>query len=363
MLSVEVRGHVGNFAVDAAFASAGGVTALFGRSGCGKSSIVSMVAGLVRPRSGRITLGERVLFDSDAGVDVPTRQRRLGLVFQESRLFPQFSVKRNLTYGRWAGGRRDARTVDEVVDLLGLAELLDRRPRTLSGGERQRVAIGRALLAAPEILLMDEPLASLDTPRKAEILPYLERLRFDAGIPIIYVSHAIDEVARLAEILVVVSDGKVAAVGPVNDILTRLDLGPATGRHEASSLLEGIVTGKPDSWGLTEIAIGSVMMRLPQVEAPAGSRVRLRVRARDVAISLAPPQQTSFQNILPSRLIEIGAPDGPFTELVLDVDGQRLRARVTRRSVAELDLAAGDDVIALVKSIAFDKRLVGTPSP
>lgn len=363
MLSVELRGQVGDFAIDAAFESAGGVTALFGRSGCGKSSIVSMIAGLVRPQSGRIMLGDRVLFDSAAGIDIPTRRRRLGLVFQESRLFPQFSVKRNLTYGRWAGGRRDARTVDEVVDLLGLGDLLDRRPRTLSGGERQRVAIGRALLAAPEILLMDEPLASLDTPRKAEILPYLERLRFDAGMPIVYVSHAIDEVARLAETLVLVADGRVAAAGPVNDILTRLDLGPATGRHEASSLLEGVVAGAPDAWGLTDIAIGAVTMRLPQVDAPDGSRVRLRVRARDVAIALSVPERTSFQNILPATLVEIGRPDGPFTELALEVDGQRLRARVTRRSVVELDLAVGDKVVALVKSIAFDKRLIGTSSP
>ncbi|PLX35982.1 MAG: molybdenum ABC transporter ATP-binding protein [Hyphomicrobiales bacterium] len=360
MIEVAVQGQVGSFALDASFSSGSGVTALFGRSGSGKSTIVGMIAGLVRPVSGRIVVGDRVLFDSAHGIDIAARHRRVGMVFQEARLFPHMSVARNLTYGRWAGRRGDGRSFDEVVGLLGLQKLLQRRPQTLSGGEKQRVAIGRALLSAPEILLMDEPLASLDEPRKAEILPYLERLRRETSIPIVYVSHAIDEVARLAETLVIVSGGKVAAVGPLAEVLTRIDLGPATGRHEASSVLEGVVARHDTEWQLTEIAVGEALMRLPQIDMPVGTRMRLRVRARDVAISLAAPTGTSFQNILPGEVIEVAEDDTPLAELVLSVSGQRLRARLTRRSMAELDLKPGKPVFAMVKSMAFERRLVGS---
>ncbi len=215
MLTVTVEKRLGDFALDAAFTSESGVTALFGASGTGKTSLIAMIAGLMKPDRGRIALDGETLFDSDARIDVPAHKRRIGCVFQEGRLFPHLSVKHNLDYGRWMNGHAaDAQAFAHVVELLDIGHLLARRPGKLSGGERQRVAVGRALLARPRLLLLDEPLASLDAARKQEILPYLERLRDDAGIPMIYVSHDAHEVRRIATRVVMLEAGKVAAVGP-----------------------------------------------------------------------------------------------------------------------------------------------------
>src|SRR5256886_3586772 len=222
MLSVAVEHRLGDFRLHAAFDSAGGLTALFGRSGSGKTSLVNAIAGLIRPGRGRIVVDGAVLTDTTAGVSVPAHRRRIGYVFQEGRLFPHLTVRQNLLYGRWfapaaeRGGR-----LDDIVALLGIEALLGRRPALLSGGEKQRVAIGRALLANPRLLLMDEPLASLDEARKSEILPYIERLRDESGVPIVYVSHQVGEVARLATTMVVLTEGRVAAVGPAAAIMGR----------------------------------------------------------------------------------------------------------------------------------------------
>ena len=214
MLVVEVEKKLGEFAVNALFASEGGATVLFGPSGAGKTSIINMIAGLLKPDRGRILLGDLMLFDSDTGVNVPVWQRRIGYVFQEGRLFPHMSIKRNLDYGRWMGEPpADPTAFTHVVELLDIGHLLDRRPGKLSGGERQRVAVGRALLMRPRLLLLDEPLASLDSGRKQDILPYLERLRDEAKVPMIYVSHDAAEVKRIATRVVRVEDGKVAATG------------------------------------------------------------------------------------------------------------------------------------------------------
>jgi molybdate transport system ATP-binding protein len=216
MLSVEVEKQLGDFALRAAFTADSGATALFGASGAGKTSVINMIAGLLRPDRGRIVLDGDVLFDSAARVDAPAWRRRIGVVFQEGRLFPHFTVKRNLLYGRWMDGQRaDAAQFAHVVDLLDIGRLLDRRPGKLSGGERQRVAVGRALLMNPRLLLLDEPLASLDAARKADILPYFERLRDEARVPIIYVSHDANEVKRLATRVVMLEDGRVTATGGV----------------------------------------------------------------------------------------------------------------------------------------------------
>ncbi|MEM1047848.1 MAG: molybdenum ABC transporter ATP-binding protein [Pseudomonadota bacterium] len=359
MLSVDVAAALGNTEIRAQFATGSGVTALFGQSGSGKSTIVNMVAGLVRPRAGRIEIDGTVLFDSSARIDIPARKRHVGYVFQESRLFPHMSVARNLTYGQWAGRRKGSRDFDEVVRLLGLEDLLNRPPETLSGGERQRVAIGRALLASPKVLLMDEPLASLDGARKAEILPYLERLRAEAGVPILYVSHALDEITRFADDLVVVSDGSVLAYGPIADVLGRIDLGPATGRHEAGAILEGVVRERDRSFDLTGVTVESERFFLPGLDAPLGTPVRLRVRARDVSLALEKPTAISIQNVIRAEVFEIGKPQGPYVELVLAVGAQRLRARVTTKSAAVLDLHRGKPVFALIKSVAIDRRSIG----
>ena len=363
-LEVDVAGRVGSFVLDVCFASDGGVTALFGQSGAGKTTVVNMISGLVRPRRGRIVVNDQVVFDSARGVDLPSHRRRIGHVFQEGRLFPHLSVRHNLLYGRWfARAHPDPGRFDEIVELLGIRHLLARRPRSLSGGEKQRVAIGRALLSSPAALVMDEPLASLDAPRKAEILPYLERLRRQARLPIVYVSHSIDEVARLASTMVLLSGGRVAAVGPVAEVMTRLDLRPMTGRFEAGVVLDAVVERHDEAYQLTMVALGEQTLSVPHLDAPPGTRVRLRIRARDVALATRRPDGISIQNVLHGTIVEIGWEEGPFAEVNLDVGSVRLTARLTRRAADDLGLAQGRPVFALIKTIALDRITTASAEP
>ncbi|HSG94908.1 MAG TPA: molybdenum ABC transporter ATP-binding protein [Afifellaceae bacterium] len=356
MLEVDVHHRAGGFALDVGVSAGDGVTALFGRSGAGKSTLVGMIAGLVRPATGRIVLNDRVLFDSENGIDLPARQRRVGVVFQEARLFPHLNVRRNLLYGQWAGGRRNAPDLGVVCGLLGLDAMLDRSPDTLSGGEAQRVAIGRALLSAPDILLLDEPLSQLDGARRADILPWLDRLAHEAGTPIVYVSHAFDEITRLADNLIVISDGGVLASGPVEEVISRIDLGPATGRHEAGSLLRGEIGGHDEAYGLTTLSLNGADLTVPAIAGPAGAPVRLRIRARDVVLALERPLNISVRNVIPVKIVEIAVEEGPFAEVLTRVGDQNLRARITRKSAQELGLEPGAQAYALVKSVAFVRR-------
>lgn len=355
-LSVSIKARAGNFPVEVAFASGPGITVLFGHSGAGKTTVLKAIAGMLKPEEGRIVLGETVFFDSDGGNDIQVQRRRTGFVFQDGRLFPHLSVARNLRYASWAARRRSPRDFDEVVELLGLRGHLDRMPAGLSGGERQRVAIGRALLSDPAILLMDEPLSSLDNARRQEILPYLEAVRDEAGIPIVYVSHEIGEVARLADTLVVMSEGRTVASGPGAEVFARLDLGPALGRHEASVLIEGRVQRLDDHWGTVMVDVDGQTMELAATDMRPGHAVRLRVRARDVAVARERPSGLSIRNCLAASVAEIVTDDGPFAELSLLLGQQKLRARVTRKSVAELDLKVGDPVHALLKAISVERR-------
>jgi len=366
VLEVDISHRFGSFRLEASFKAQSGVTALFGRSGAGKSTLVAMVAGLVRPDAGRIRLGERQLYDSAADTNLPAAARRVAVVFQEPRLFPHLSVWRNLTYGRWAGRRSGNQDPDAIVELLGLENLLERAPDGLSGGEAQRVSIGRALLADPEILLMDEPLSQLDGARRAEILPWLDRLAHEVGVPILYVSHALDEVARLADSLVVLSEGKVVASGAVEDVMRRIDLGPATGRYEAGSLLHGTIESHDPDYRLSRIAVGGDHVEVPSIDGAAGDPVRLRIRARDVALSLAPVAGSSIRNCLSATIAEIVEEDGAFAEILLSLgdhadtgsaeDYPFLRARLTRKSVAELKLRQGERVFALIKAVAVERQ-------
>jgi molybdate transport system ATP-binding protein len=357
VLEVSVTGEAGEFRLDAGFEAGSGITALFGHSGAGKTTILKMIAGMTRPKTGRIVADGHVLFDSAARIDLPPQRRQVGFVFQEARLFPHLTVRQNLLYGRWFTPRGErAGSLAQVLELLGIEALLERRPGALSGGERQRVAIGRALLADPRLLLMDEPLASLDAERKAEVLPFIERLRDEMRIPIIYVSHAVDEIARLATTVVVVSDGRVAAAGPVGDVLSRLDLRPLTGRFEAGSIIEARVHHEEPRFALTVLHHPAGELRVPALGLAAGTAVRLRIRARDVAIALAPPQGLSIRNLLRGRVAEIAPTDSAVTEIRLDLAGTPLLARITREAIADLGLAEGREVYALVKSIAFDRR-------
>ena len=361
-LAIDIRHRLGTFAIDARFEAGSGLIALFGRSGAGKTSIINIVAGLIRPERATVSVDGAVLVDTARGVDVPRHRRRIGYVFQEGRLFPHLTVRQNLLYGRWFAPQAERHAyLDRVVDLLGLGGLLDRRPGRLSGGEKQRVAIGRALLADPRLLLMDEPLASLDEGRKAEILPYIERLRDQSRVPIVYVSHSIAEVARLASTIVLLSEGKVAAVGSTSEIMQRLDLFPLTGRAEAGALVDATVERHDEAFGLTELRSRAGLWKLSRLDAPIGTRLRLRVRARDVMLAKSAPADLSALNVLPGIVADIAGDDGPIVEIRLDCSGEALLARLTRYSVTRLELAPGTPVFALIKSVALDRRSLSGP--
>ena len=360
MLEVDIEHRLGAFELDVHFRSGRGLTALFGRSGAGKTSVVNAIAGLIRPARGCIVVGGSVLIDTERRIRTPAHRRRVGYVFQEDRLFPHLTVRQNLLFGRWfAPGFTPRARLDDVVDLLGIAALLDRRPARLSGGEKQRVAIGRALLASPRLLLMDEPLASLDAARKDEILPYIERLRDLAGVPIVYVSHAVAEVARLASTIVLISEGRVRAVGPLQEVMGRAELYPMAGRFEAGAVLAVRVAAHDANWGLTELAGDFGTLTVPRLPAPVGAAFRVRIRARDVILAATPPTGISALNILAGRVEAVVPIEEAALEVQLRLGDERLLARVTRRSGATLGLVPGRDVFAVIKTIAIDRRSFG----
>nr|WP_306269208.1 molybdenum ABC transporter ATP-binding protein [Pararhizobium sp. IMCC3301] len=365
VLDVQIHGVIGTFQLRAKFRSQGLATAVFGHSGAGKSSLIQMMAGLQTPQSGHIRIGDTIVFDSNQRINLPVEERRVGMVFQNSRLFPHLSVERNLSYSRWAGGRKPGVEFSDVVKLLSLETFLNRNPLTLSGGEQQRVAIGRALLSDPRILLLDEPLASLDNARKQDILPFIERVAQESRIPVCYVSHSMDEVTRIADDLVVLSRGKTIAFGPLSDILTRLDLGGATGRHEAGAVVPAKVAHHDEALGLTRLMLQTtppLQFEIALSELPVGADLRLRIRARDVSIARQPVTGLSIRNQLPARIETVRTDDKGYAELVLrlgeDGAGAGLRSRITAASAKDLELSPGNLVFALVKSIAIERRLL-----
>jgi molybdate transport system ATP-binding protein len=364
VLDVDIRHAQGAFNLHARFRSDGKLTALFGPSGSGKTTVVNAIGGLVRPDHGRIAVQGRVLVDTKKGIFVPKHRRRIGYVFQEGRLFPHLDVRQNLLFGRWFTPRRERKTgFEDVVELLGIGHLLDRRPGTLSGGEKQRVAIGRALLADPQLLLMDEPLASLDDARKAEIFPYIERLRDEGGVPIVFVSHSVPEIARLATSVVVLSEGRVAASGSASEILRHTNLFRQTGLAEAGALIEAQVLRHEDGFGLTVLQARAGTLTVPLLDHAVGTRMRVRLRARDIILSLQEPKGMSALNVLPGLISSIEESEGASVDVELDCGGDALVARVTRKSVAELGLRPGLRVHAIIKSIAFDPDVLGGAKP
>ena len=352
-VSVEarIRHRAGGFTLDVAFeAPAGGVTALFGPSGAGKTSIVHALAGLTRPEQGRIVIAGKIVLDTAQNIFIPAEHRRTGMVFQDARLFPHMSVEDNLLFGwRRAPNRVGADEIARLVMLLGLEPLLRRAPRHLSGGEKARVALGRALLAAPQILLLDEPLASLDAARRHEILPWLERLRDIARLPMIYVSHAVDEVARLADKIVLLRQGRVVAQGAALDLLT--GLGNPSGVL-LGALIDAVVVGTR-SGGLTELAFDGGRLLAP-VSAQAGRSLRVRIAAEDILVARSEPQRISANNVLKAKVTELR-----YTETLADVElaagAARLVARITAASAMRLELARGIEVFAIIKSMAVDR--------
>ena len=360
MIEVDVEERLGAFHLDVRFKADAPIVGLFGRSGAGKTSVVNAIAGIGKPSRGLVRVNEVVLFDSARGIDVPPERRRVGYVFQDALLFPHLDVAGNLTYGeRLRSAAERVIAQDRVIDLLGLGGLLRRKPRTLSGGEKQRVAIGRALLAQPRILLMDEPLAALDVARKAEILDYVERLRDELSIPIVYVSHSVAEVTRLADTVVVLSDGKCVAAGDVEEVMGRTDLRPATGRYEAGSLVDTTVLRHDDASELTVLAFDGGELVVPRLAAGVGDRVRARIRARDVSLALRRPEAISILNVMAGRVTSVSDGTGPIVEVEVAVGAATFNARISRRSREELRIDAGRDVFVLVKAVSFDQRSVG----
>lgn len=351
-LEVALRQRWAATALDIAFtAPVPGVTVLFGPSGSGKTSTVLAVAGLFRPEACRVSVSGERLADTEQGVWLPPERRRLGVVFQDGRLFPHLGVLGNLRYGLSRAGRPHAIGLDSVVALLGLEPLLERRLHGLSGGERQRIAIGRALLAQPRLLLMDEPLASLDLARRAEILPYLARLRDESGLPILYVTHAIDELARLADTVVLLEAGRVVATGPLAEIAARADL-PLALRDDAGAILTAHVAAHDAARGLTRLEAAALPIFVPLLARPIGTAIRLQIPAREVALARAVPEAVSFQNVLPARVRRVVADPAQNSALVeLDAAGTAILARVTPDAASRLALAPGSATVALFKSV------------
>ncbi len=349
-LRVAVRLERPGFTLDAAFTAAGsGITAVVGASGAGKTTLLRAIAGLERA-AGHVAIGDVVWQDDERFV--PVHERRLGFVFQEASLFPHLDVRGNLIFAQQrARGNGSGPDFGQVCALLKLDDLFDRDTATLSGGERQRVAIGRALLARPQLLLMDEPLAGLDSRHKRELLPYLDTLHDELQIPVLYVSHAAEETARLADELVLLDNGKAVAHGPVNELLTRLDLQLAHD-DDAAAILHARTVNPDAGHGLTELACDTGPLWVPAA-AHSSDRVRVRIMARDVSIALTRAEQTSILNIVPAIVADI-ADETPSQCLVqLTVGQQSLLARITRRSAAHLQLRAGMQVYAQIKAVAL----------
>ena len=364
-IALELRYPDFTLAIDETLELAG-ITAIMGASGSGKSTLLRALAGLERPARARLTLGGTVLLDSATGLDLPAHRRGIGYVFQDARLFAHLSVAGNLRFaqrrGLPANGGAPAPALDEVVAALDLAPLLNRRTAGLSGGERQRVAIARALLANPRLLLLDEPLSALDLKRKAELLPYIRALPQRFRIPLIYVSHAVEEVAQLADEVLILNAGQVTARGEVHAVLEAPEAAAVSGHFEAGALLLATVARQLPEYALTELAVAGQPLSLPRVEAAPGTPLRLRVRSRDVALALDRVQGVSIRNQLKARVLRIDAePAGAHAEVLLDLADPgaapaHLRARITREAAAALGLVVGQSVWALVKGVSFDRR-------
>lgn len=361
-LEFDIHHQFGAFTLEAQFATDSRLTALFGPSGSGKTSLVNIIGGLLRPDRGRVVVDGNVLVDTARRIFVPKHRRRIGYIFQEPRLFPHLTVRQNLLYGRWFNRHWYNRThsggdsLEHIVELLGIDALLNRGTARLSGGEKQRVAIGRALLAHPQLLLMDEPLAALDQARKAEILPFIERLRDELKLPIVYVSHSPSEVARLATTVVLLAQGKVVASGSVEDVMSRVDLPSIGAVHGAGAVLEMTVASHDEQYQLTTLHSAAGQLRVPRLDAVVGNQIRVHIRARDVVLALHKPEDISALNALAGTVGEIGPLHDGAAEVRVELPGTTLMARVTHLSLDRLGLQPGLPIYAIIKTVALDER-------
>lgn len=358
MLAVNIQQRFPGFDLDVCFSASAGLTVLFGQSGSGKTTIINAIAGLARPDSGRIEADGVVFYDSASRQFLPAHRREVGYVFQDARLFPHLTVRQNLLFGRWfAKARGTGTNFDHIVDMLGIGHLLTRRPGALSGGEKQRVALGRAILSRPRMLLMDEPLAALDNARKAEILPYLERLRDETRLPILYVTHSVSELARLATTVVMLDAGRVVAAGPTIDIFSDPATATLLGMAEAGAIIRARVEAI-DGDGLACLRTSGGPLWLVQHQLQPGAELRLRIMARDVMLALEPPTGISALNIIAAHIRDLSqTPDGVLVRL--DTGTEVILSHITRRSAAALDLHPGKPVHAVLKTVSVAPGSVG----
>jgi molybdate transport system ATP-binding protein len=365
VLSVALKKNRDGFALDVAFeAPTPGVVALFGRSGCGKSTTIELIAGLLAPDSGHARLDEVTFFDTQSDTRVPAERRRIGYVFQDSRLFPHFTVAGNLRYGL-KRTREHAERIgfSQVVSLLGLQALLSRRPHQLSGGERQRVALGRALLSQPQLLLLDEPLASLDAARREDVLPYLEALRDRLAIPMIYVSHQFDEVLRLATHVVLLDAGKVVAQGSPSEISVRSELRAIVGPEAVGAVVDGTIVAVDESGKLAEVQLGRGILRITARDARIGASVRLQLLARDVILATEPPHAISVRTTIAGVIDDITDDDEDAKLVRVDIGGAAVLSRVTLAAVDALNLQRGKSVWVLIKAVSLRGHTFAAPAP
>lgn len=335
-----------------------GITAIFGPSGAGKSTLLKLIAGFETAETGQIHLGEQTLFNATTKINISPHKRPIGYMFQDGRLFPHFTVKQNLEFA--AKRASQPMGLDRVISAFDIKPLLDQKPETLSGGEARRVALARTVLTAPDLLLLDEPLTGLDRSRKRDILPFIESLPGEFGIPCLYVTHDIEEVARLADSVMLISEGRVSAFGPTSDILTQIDSSPLAEDYDVSSLLRGRLTAHNEALKISEVEAAGTRLRLSYVpSAKPGDKLRLRIRASEVAIALTPPKGVSIRNIIAVTISHIAENENSAHAMVtLKLSqGEVLRARITRAAQHDLALEIGQNVYALIKSVSFEGRL------
>jgi molybdate transport system ATP-binding protein len=359
MLKVAAKKHRGDFLLDAKFElPTPGVVGLFGRSGCGKTTLVNVIAGLLAAESGQVALDDVVLLDTDRGIDVPPERRRIGYVFQDARLFPHMRIEANLRYALKRAAVASFVGLDRVVELLDLGPLMHRRTHELSGGERQRVAIGRALLSQPNLLLLDEPLASLDASRREEVLPYLEILRDQLAIPMVYVSHNFDELLRLATHLVLMESGGTVAQGGLGEMSLHPRVRAIIGADAVGAIVEGTVLGTDSASALTRVQVGQGELKVHCGEIAPGTRLRVQLLARDLIVATEPPRNLSVRNSLRGVITSV-ADDVEESDLIaIDIGGILIMARVTKAATFELGLTAGKAVWALVKTASLRPHVI-----
>ncbi|MDP9065941.1 MAG: molybdenum ABC transporter ATP-binding protein [Pseudomonadota bacterium] len=362
MLSVDVNKRRGTFMLDAQFnLPTPGVVALFGRSGCGKSTLVNIIAGLLEADTGRVMLEDTVLLDTDRQLQIPPERRRIGYVFQDARLFPHMSVAGNLKYAQQRAAAPGIVSWADICDLLDLGSLMDRRIHHLSGGERQRVAIGRALLSQPRLLLLDEPLASLDAARREEVLPYLEKLRDQLAVAMVYVSHSFEEVLRLATHLVLMDGGKTIAQGSVGELSLNPELRAIIGADAVGAIVDGAVLGTDHLSGLSRVRVGNGELHVQLAPVAVGAKMRVQLLARDLIVATQPPQNLSVRNSLEGTITAVTGDDADADLIAIDIGGALIMARVTKSATRELALRPGLGVWALVKAVSLRSHSFAAP--